>query len=237
MKNSLVIYDNEKFGKIRGLIIDGNPYFVGKDVAQALGYTNPAKALIDHVDEEDKLNNKTLSSLGQRGGWLINESGLYSLFFSSKLPAAKEFKRWVTAEVLPSIRKTGTYGVDKKYAKWLKARGNGKEIRKLETDYIKEYIETNPQGYVERFKGEMYAILSIKANRAVGLKNKGDRDNGSFFQVTMLGVIENGIRQICKMATETKLSYKVFLTKIDSWIDEIKTKMFLESYLNQKLIG
>lgn len=70
-----------------------------------LGYSNPSKALIDHVDEEDKLNNESLSSLGQRGGWLINESGLYSLILGSKLPKAREFKRWVTAEVLPTIRK------------------------------------------------------------------------------------------------------------------------------------
>ena len=75
----------------------------------ALGYTNPSKALADHVENDDKLNNESLSSLGQRGGWLINESGLYSLILSSKLPSAKEFKHWVTSEVLPSIRKTGGY--------------------------------------------------------------------------------------------------------------------------------
>lgn len=87
----------------------GEPWFVGKDVAQVLGYANASKALADHVDHEDKLNNESLSSLGQRGGWLINESGLYSLILSSKLPSAREFKRWVTSEVLPSIRKHGGY--------------------------------------------------------------------------------------------------------------------------------
>lgn len=87
----------------------GTPWFVGKDVAEVLGYANASKALADHVDPEDKLNNETLPSLGQRGGWLINESGLYSLVLSSKLPSAKEFKRWVTSEVLPSIRKHGGY--------------------------------------------------------------------------------------------------------------------------------
>ncbi|MCR5795227.1 MAG: hypothetical protein K6G61_07805 [Solobacterium sp.] len=87
----------------------GEPWFVGKDVTETLGYQNASKALTDHVDEEDKLNNETLLSLGQRGGWLINESGLYSLILSSKLPGAKRFKRWVTSEVLPSIRKNGGY--------------------------------------------------------------------------------------------------------------------------------
>ena len=105
MSNEIKIFENEEFGSVRTMEINGEPYFVGKDVAEILGYANTSKALIDHVDDEDKLNNETLSSLGQRGGWLINESGLYSLILSSKLPNAKKFKRWVTSEVLPSIRK------------------------------------------------------------------------------------------------------------------------------------
>lgn len=105
----LQIFKNEEFGSVRTLTINREPYFVGKDVAEILGYTNASKALADHVDDEDKLNNDSLSSLGQRGGWLINESGLYSLILSSKLPSAKKFKRWVTSEVLPAIRKNGGY--------------------------------------------------------------------------------------------------------------------------------
>ena len=108
----LQIFQNAEFGSVRSTMIDGEPYFVGKDVAEILGYVNASKALADHVDGEDKLNNDSLSSLGQRGGWLINESGLYSLILSSKLPAAKRFKRWVTSEVLPAIRRHGLYAVD-----------------------------------------------------------------------------------------------------------------------------
>lgn len=103
------IFKNPEFGEIRTTIINDEPWFVGKDVSIILGYQNPSKAIADHVDSEDKLNNESLSSLGQRGGWLINESGLYSLILSSKLPGAKKFKRWVTSEVLPSIRKTGGF--------------------------------------------------------------------------------------------------------------------------------
>ncbi len=102
-------FSHPEFGKVRAMSIDNEPWFVGKDVAEVLGYSNPSKALADHVDAEDKLNNESLLSLGQRGGWLINESGLYSLILSSKLPGAKKFKRWVTSEVLPAIRKTGGY--------------------------------------------------------------------------------------------------------------------------------
>ena len=110
--NEIKIFDNPEFGKVRTMEINGAPYFVGKDVSEILGYSDTNKAIAMHVDDEDKLNDKTASSLGQRGGWLINESGLYSLILSSKLPKAKEFKRWVTSEVLPSIRKHGAYAVD-----------------------------------------------------------------------------------------------------------------------------
>ena len=110
--NEVKLFENEEFGQVRTIIIDNEPYFVGKDVADILGYADPNKALAMHVDEEDKLNDKTALSLGQRGGWFINESGLYSLILSSKMPNAKKFKRWVTSEVLPSIRKHGIYATD-----------------------------------------------------------------------------------------------------------------------------
>lgn len=98
-----------EFGELRTVEIDGEPWFVGKDVTGILGYTNPTKALTDHVDEEDMTFNESLKVSRQRGAWLINESGLHSLILSSKLPSAKEFKHWVTSEVLPSIRKNGAY--------------------------------------------------------------------------------------------------------------------------------
>lgn len=111
--NELKIFENEEFGKMRIVELNNEPWFVGKDVAEILGYSNPNEAIQDHIDDEDKLNSKTLSSfelnLGQRGGWIINESGLYSLILSSKLPTAKRFKHWVTSEVLPSIRKHDAY--------------------------------------------------------------------------------------------------------------------------------
>lgn len=109
--NEIQTFDFDGSG-IRTLTIDDEPYFVGKDVTTVLGYQNSSKALADHVDSEDKLNNESLSSLGQRGGWLINESGLYSLILGSKLPEAKRFKRWVTSEVLPSLRRNGMYAMD-----------------------------------------------------------------------------------------------------------------------------
>lgn len=115
-------------------MIGSEPYFAGKDVAEILGYADPNKAIAMHVDEDDKLNDKTASSLGQRGGWFINESGLYSLILSSKLPNAKKFKRWVTSEVLPAIRKTGTYTAPRTAAEWIRllAEGNADLTNRVE---------------------------------------------------------------------------------------------------------
>lgn len=110
--NKIQVFSNAELGEVRTTVLDGEVMFVGKDVAEILGYADPNKAIAMHVDEDDKFNDKTASSLGQRGGWLINESGLYSLILSSKMPNAKKFKRWITTEVLPSIRKHGVYAVD-----------------------------------------------------------------------------------------------------------------------------
>ena len=116
--NDLTTFTNPEFGQVRTVEIDGTPWLVGKDVAMALGYKNPTKAIIAHVDDEDKqlemlpqeaeAQNGTLPS-GSTKTALINESGLYSLILSSKMPKAKAFKRWVTSEVLPAIRKNGAY--------------------------------------------------------------------------------------------------------------------------------
>ena len=107
--NDIKVFDSPEFGTIRTIEMDGEPWFVGKDVAVALGYSNSRKALADHVDDEDKGVTKCDTLGGAQDLAVINESGLYSLVLSSKLPTAKKFKRWVTNEVIPSIRKHGGY--------------------------------------------------------------------------------------------------------------------------------
>lgn len=135
MKNELKIFENKAFGKVRVIERNNEPWFVGKDVAGILGYSDLNKAISMHVDEEDKkLNDKTSSSFGQRGATLINESRLYSLILSSKLPATKQFKRWVTSEILPTIRKTGSYSVNQDMkAKEVEARLNNSRARVAST--------------------------------------------------------------------------------------------------------
>lgn len=113
------IFSNEEFGRIRTIAINGEPWFIGKDVAERLGYSNPQKAIRDHVDEEDRTVNDSFTVNGTMAT-LINESGLYSLVLSSKLPRAKAFKRWVTSEVIPSIRKRGVYATPQAAEQMLK---------------------------------------------------------------------------------------------------------------------
>lgn len=107
--NDLQIFSNPEFGQVRTVEIDGTPWLVGKDVAVALGYKNPQRAIRDHVEDEDKGMTKTVTPSGEQEMLIINESGLYSLILSSKMPKAKAFKRWVTGEVLPALRKNGVY--------------------------------------------------------------------------------------------------------------------------------
>jgi prophage antirepressor-like protein len=109
--NQLEIFKNREFGEIRTVAIDGEPWFVGKDIAEVLGYSNSRKAILDHVDDEDKMNGVTIrDAIGRdQAAVVINESGVYALIFGSKLASAKRFKHWVTSEVLPQIRKNGSY--------------------------------------------------------------------------------------------------------------------------------
>lgn len=114
VENKMTLFTNAELGNVRVLEIDGEPYFVGKDVAVALGYKDSSDAIKKHVDNEDKLSRRFADSGQNREMYIINESGLYSLILSSKLPSAKAFKHWITAEVLPIIRKTGGYVNDTK---------------------------------------------------------------------------------------------------------------------------
>lgn len=109
--NELQIFQSPEFGRVRTVSIDGEPWFVGKDIALALGYCNTKDALSRHVDAEDKGGSRITTPSGEQDMTVINESGLYSLVLSSKLPSAKKFKRWITHEVIPAIRKTGGYHI------------------------------------------------------------------------------------------------------------------------------
>lgn len=144
--NELKIFKNEAFGEIRTIKVNSEPWFVAKDVAEVLGYSNPRKAIGDHVDNEDKGVTKCDTLGGSQELTVINESGLYSLILSSKLPNAKAFKKWVTSEVLPSIRKHGLYATDElldnpdliiQMASKLKEEREAREVLEAENDIMK----------------------------------------------------------------------------------------------------
>ncbi|MBQ2470128.1 MAG: Bro-N domain-containing protein [Ruminococcus sp.] len=174
MEKHIQVFNNTEFGEIRTMEINGEPYFVGKDVAAALGYERPDNAIRKHVDDEDKLTHQISASGQNRTMYIINESGMYSLILSSKLEGAKRFKRWVTSEVLPSIRKTGAFATDSAAAE-LKAR----ELRVKEMNAQARLInaETRRLTVLQKEKGlSQVAVdtLAVKAVERVTGKDLGD---------------------------------------------------------------
>ena len=143
--NEMMIFSNPEFGNVRTVTIDGNPWFVGKDVATALGYKNTADAIGKHIDTDDKLTSQIAIAGQRRDVVVINESGLYALILGSKLDSAKRFKHWVTAEVLPSIRKTGKYEVGQKQDSYQIADPIERAKRWIEEQQEKQLLEQKVQ--------------------------------------------------------------------------------------------
>lgn len=158
------VFNSEEFGDIRAIEIENEPWFVGKDVAEALGYSNTRDALATHVSDEDK--NTVVISDGKRGNpnqTVINESGLYALIFGSKLESAKRFKHWVTSEVLPAIRKTGNYKIPMTIEEQLQIVAKGtlevkEEIKRVDND-------------LQNFKEDM-PLLALECQRITRAKNQ-----------------------------------------------------------------
>lgn len=194
--NESQVFRNNEFGQIRTIVYNGEPWMVGKDVAVALGYSNPRKALADHVDDEDKGVTKCDTLGGAQNFTIINESGLYSLVLSSKLPGARKFRRWVISEVLPSIRKTGGYNLPKDFPSALRALADteerrlallaeNKRQRQAIADFepIKNYVDT-----ILSCEGAMavsqiaadYHISAIKLNRILHEAGLQHRVNGQW---------------------------------------------------------
>lgn len=161
--NEIQIFNSEEFGAVRTVTIDNEPWFVGKDVATALGYSNTRKAIGDHVHEDDKGVTKWDTLGGKQDLTIINESGLYALIFGSKLESAKRFKHWVTSEVLPAIRKTGNYNIPMTIEEQLQIVAKGtlevkEEIKRVDND-------------LQNFKEDM-PLLALECQRITRAKNQ-----------------------------------------------------------------
>ena len=243
MANELQIFENAEFGKVRTVVVKDEPYFVGKDVAEILGYTNPRKAISDHVDEEDKGVTKCDTLGGVQELTIINESGLYSLILSSKLPAAKKFKRWVTSEVLPSIRKTGSYTAkhakpdDAMQSKRLevmernaRTRAANLLLKIAERTNIPEYKAVCNAKAAEMVAGEMILPLPVAERKTYSATEIG----------AMFGVSAN---KIGKLANEHKLKTpeygKLFYSKSEHSVKEVETWRYYDSVIPvfEKIFG
>lgn len=198
MQNEIKIFNNPEFGEIRTVMIEGEPWFVGRDVANALGYAKPQNAVRNNVDEEDARIEGTLTNGGEQRTIVINESGLYSLIFGSKLESAKKFKKWVTSEVLPSIRKTGVYGrvqipqtTDGKIA--LLAQGHTE---------LREEIESVKQD-LDDFKRDM-PLLAVECDRITtavhkrGVDALGGKRSNAYKDASLRGKVYQDIHRELK---------------------------------------
>ena len=244
MANEVQIFENAEFGKVRTIVKDGEPYFVGKDVADILGYTNSRKAIGDHVDEEDK-NTVTIRDgiQGNPNVTIINESGLYSLILSSKLPAAKKFKRWVTSEVLPSIRKTGSYTAkhakpdDAMQSKRLevmernaRTRAANLLLKIAERTNIPEYKAVCNAKAAEMVTGEMILPLPVAERKTYSATEIG----------AMFGVSANKIGKLAnKHNLKTDAYGKLFYSKSEHSVKEVETWRYYESVIPvfEKIFG
>lgn len=199
----LQVFKNSEFGEIRVIEKDGVPWFVGKDVAEKMGYSNPRKAIIDHVDEQDKGVTKCDTLGGKQSLQVINESGLYSLVLSSKLPTAQKFKHWVTSEVLPAIRKNGKYEtvssvpVDRSlktfYGKPVIFKSDIANYFKVPAYRIQCALEAKKSGCV---RGRDFIALDGMLFAQFKAENKEHYINPNISNVIV--ILESGLKKICR---------------------------------------
>ena len=176
----LQTFQNLEFGEIRSMTINGEPWFVGKDIAAALGYSNPRDAISKHVDDEDK--NSVAIRDGNKGNpnqVIINESGMYSLILGSKLDGAKRFKRWVTSEVLPSIRKTGAFATDSAAAELI-----ARELRVKEMNAQARLINAETRRLLILQKGKGLSKVAVDALAVRAMEDVTGKDLGEYLPRT-----------------------------------------------------
>lgn len=229
--NEMKIFNFED-NEVRTQTINGEPWFVGKDVADILGYSNPAKAIRDHVDDEDKGQNDTFTPGGMQIMTIVNESGLYSLVFKSQLPSAKRFKRWVTSEVLPTIRKTGSYQIPADPMDALRLMFQATEHTQEKVNqvdarviHLEENVKLDPGEYTYIGKSISRKVYQIGKERAYSM-NRQQKDE-------LFKAINKEIAEITGVRTRTQLrqkDYKKVIEFIDDWEPSKATSMLVKNY-------
>lgn len=231
--NKLKIFENKEFGKIRTIAINEQLYFIGKDVAEALGYQNPQDAIKNHVDVEDRVMGEPnatpyiLDSMGRKQyPTFINESGLYALIFGSKLESAKEFKHWVTSEVLPSIRKTGGYSMTENQKMMAETRMHNIRIRKaaILNKIAEDYSGTYRQVL------QSYATKELTGEFLLPLPETGEKTLSATELGKILGISANMVGKIANTHNlKTPQNGKFFHDKSKHSNKEVETFRYFES--------
>ena len=235
---NLQIFNNEEFGQIRTIAINGEPWFVGKDVAEALGYSNSSKAVSAHVSEEDRIL-KTIEADSQNGNVVktqtafINESGLYSLIFSSKLDSAKKFKRWVTSEVLPTIRKTGSYNKPMTEAEQIRLLAKGATELYERVDKVETKIETleNDMPLYGCEIEEVSQHVRRKAVSVLGGKDSEAYNDGSIRSLVFSDIYTQ-LKREYGLVTSYKSIKRKYLADVHEFIDAYELPRALEEQIN-----
>ena len=242
--NNLQIFNNPEFGQVRTIVKNDEVWFVGKDIAVALGYSNASKAVSTHVDEEDKqfvMANIADSQngnvpIGQSKTAIINESGLYSLVLSSKLPTAKQFKRWVTSEVLPLIRKTGSYNIQKLTTNELKAKHLEIMERNTRSREAKIWLELYKRTNRTRVKeiSESYIANTLAGSRILELP-KVEKQTYSAKKIgDILGISANMVGRLAnKFNLKTSEYGDYFYDTAKHSNKEVETFRYYENAINE----
>lgn len=245
MANEVQIFENAEFGKVRTIVKDGEPYFIGKDVADILGYAKPENAIATHVDEEDKTSTliQGTGSNYKSKAIIINESGVYALIFGSKLPAAKKFKRWVTSEVLPSIRKTGSYNTIPKESSAFKEQELKARMLNARVRESNQYLKIAAQIDIPEYRYILQAKSAEALNGGVPVlpMQEAERKTYSATEIgAMFGVSAN---RIGKLANAHKLKTpeygKLFYSKSEHSVKEVETWRYYDSVIPvfEKIFG
>lgn len=221
--NNLQVFKSEEFGEVRSLLINNKPWFIGKQIADILGYQNGSRDIKRHVDEEDRqviqnYQNGTLE-IPNRGLMIINESGLYSLILSSKLPTAKKFKRWVTNEVLPSIRKYGAYQVPDDPMTALKLMFEATEQTNNRVEHIDSRV-TNLENTTTVDSRKQYTLRKIASATAVRVL--GGKDSQAYLELHH--------KVFCQLWRDYKDYFKIPSYRDTLKIDFKKAKEYLQGW-------
>lgn len=232
----LQIFNSEEFGNVRSLMIDNEPWFVGKDVAVALGYKNSKNVVPTHVDEEDKLSTQIEYAGQKRNVTVINESGLYSLILSSKLPSAKKFKHWVTSEVLPTLRKTGSYAkvpTDPRELLMLTIKAHEQTAQRV--DVLEEKV-SDLEKSTTIDSSQQYTLERIAKTTVISALGGIDSRAYQLMSRKLFSNIWRDYKKYFKLGSyrdTLKTDYENAKNYLESWSPEVNTSLKIKEYNSQ----